>query len=294
MSLIPGTADLLAASLGDFVTAPYLTRALLIVLVLSIPAGILGVWIVLRRMAFFTHTVGQATFPALVFATIVGWSLLATSMVAAALVAVVLALLAARRSQEQEAAHVALALALALALGALLVSDVADPGISVNALLFGSLLSTTWNDVWTAVVLAGITLGITAVTWRTLILMTFDPPLARTEGAGRARATEIVVLVLLATAIATSVRMVGTLLVSGLFLIPAATARLVTSRLITMMPTAVLTTAVTGTVGLVIADATAWPPGATIAATSAATFVVVLAFVSAARHIRPLARFFPT
>ena len=279
-----------SAALGDFFTAPYLTRALLIVLLLAIPAGILGVWIILRRMAFFTHVVGQSTFPALVLATIVGWSLLATSIVAAAAVAVVLGLIAGGRRLE-ESAHVALALAGALALGAFLVSDVADPGV-VN--LFGSLLSTTREDVWAAGILAAVTLVAAVVTRRTMTDATFDPMLARTEGSRRTRLTEILVLVLLATTVAVSVRMVGTLLVGGLFLIPAATARLLTSRIATLMPVAVLLAAATGTVGLVVADATAWPPGATIAVTSAATFIVVMALATAARHVRPLARLFPT
>ncbi len=282
-----------SAALGDFFTAPYLTRALLIVLLLAIPAGILGVWIILRRMAFFTHVVGQSTFPALVLATIVGWSLLATSIVAAAAVAVVLGLIAGGRRLE-ESAHVALALAGALALGAFLVSDVADPGVSVNGLLFGSLLSTTREDVWAAGILAAVTLVAAVVTRRTMTVATFDPMLARTEGSRRTRLTEILVLVLLATTVAVSVRMVGTLLVGGLFLIPAATARLLTSRIATLMPVAVLLAAATGTVGLVVADATAWPPGATIAVTSAATFIVVMALATAARHVRPLARLFPT
>ena len=45
---------------------PFMQRALLEVLLLSIPAGLLGCWIVLRRLSFLTHAVGAATFPGLV------------------------------------------------------------------------------------------------------------------------------------------------------------------------------------------------------------------------------------
>ncbi len=290
---VPGSADALTASLGDFFTAPYLTRALLIVLILAIPAGILGTWIVLRRMAFFTHAVGQVTFPAMVFATIVGWSLLWTSIGAAALAAVLLPVSSRRRS-EADGAAVGVMLACALALGAFLVSDVADPGVSVNALLFGSLLSTTDADVWAAAGLAALTLVTVFALRRTMVLATFDPQMSRAEGRLRTRVTELVVLVLLASAVAISVRMVGSLLVAGLFLIPAATARLVTHRVVPLMTAAVGITALTGVLGLVLADATAWPPGATIAAVSASLFVVVLTLSAVAHRTGSLTRIFPT
>lgn len=293
MNPVIRSTEALTASLGDFLTAPYLTRALLIVLILAIPAGILGTWIVLRRMAFFTHAVGQVTFPAMVFATIVGWSLLWTSIGAAALAAVLLPVSSRRRS-EADGAAVGVMLACALALGAFLVSDVADPGVSVNALLFGSLLSTSDADVWAACGLAALTLATVFAVRRTIVLSTFDPQMSRAEGRFRTRTTELVILVLLATAVAIAVRMVGSLLVAGLFLIPAATARLVTHRLTPLMVTAVGVTAVTGVLGLVLADATAWPPGATIAAVSASLFVVVLAVSTVARRVGALPRIFPT
>src|SRR3712207_3027883 len=46
----------------------FMQRALLEVALLSAPAGLLGTWIVLRRLAFFTHAAGSATFPGLVVA----------------------------------------------------------------------------------------------------------------------------------------------------------------------------------------------------------------------------------
>ena len=49
--------------------APYVQRALVEMLLLAVPAGVLGSWIVLRRLAFFTHAVGSASFPGLVLAS---------------------------------------------------------------------------------------------------------------------------------------------------------------------------------------------------------------------------------
>ena len=49
-------------------TAPYIQRGLIEVLLLAVLAGVLGTWIVLRRLPFYTHAIGTATFPGLVVA----------------------------------------------------------------------------------------------------------------------------------------------------------------------------------------------------------------------------------
>jgi len=54
--------------LTDPLSAPFMQRALLAALLLSITGGLLGTWIVLRRLAFFAHAAGSATFPGLVVA----------------------------------------------------------------------------------------------------------------------------------------------------------------------------------------------------------------------------------
>jgi len=53
---------------------PFVQRGLVEVLILSVGAGVLGTWIVLRGLAFFSHAVGTATFPGLVLADGIGFS----------------------------------------------------------------------------------------------------------------------------------------------------------------------------------------------------------------------------
>ena len=82
---------------------------------------------------------------------------------------------------------------------------------------------------------------------------------------------------LLAAAVAVSVSVVGSLMISGLFLVPAATARLVTRRLWTLQVLAVTLAAAEGAAGLWIAFRLNGPPGACIAVVAAGVFVVVAA-----------------
>lgn len=273
-----------AATLSDLWTLPYLQRALTMLLLLAVPAGTLGAWVVVRRMAFFTHAVGQAAFPALVVAALAGWSLLGASIAAAIVVALVMAWLG-RHHRMSEGAASALVLSTGLALGAVLVSDVHDPGVSITTLLFGSVLATTDQDLVAAAVVAALTLAGLTASFRPLVAAAFDRDVALAASRSRTRVAELLLLVLLAVAVAVSVRIVGSLLVAGLFLIPAATVRLVVGRMVPLMIGSTALAAVEGMLGLAIANATDAPPGATIAALAAAVFCLTAVGDAAfARH----------
>ena len=251
----------------------FMQRAAIEVVLLAIPAGLLGTWVVTRRLAFVTHAVGHATFPALVIAVLAGWSLTGTSLVAAILLALVLGRLAERPGLAAGAA-VAIVLSAALALGAVLVSDIADPGVRTNGLLFGSLLAIGWTDVTETAIVAGIVLGCSLALGRQLAAATFQRDLAVAEGQ-RAGAIDAVLMVLIAATIAVAVRAVGSLLVASLVLVPSATARLITHRIVSLHLVGVALAAGEGLVGLWIAYRLDAPPGAGIAVVGAAVFVML-------------------
>lgn len=251
----------------------FMQRAAIEVVLLAIPAGLLGTWVVARRLAFVTHAVGHATFPALVIAVLAGWSLTGTSLAAAILLALVLGRLAERPGLAAGAA-VAIVLSAALALGAVLVSDIADPGVRTNGLLFGSLLAIGWTDVTETAIVAGIVVVCSLALRRQLAAATFQRDLAVAEGQ-RARAIDAVLMVLIAATIAVAVRAVGSLLVASLVLVPSATARLITRRIVSLHLVGIALVAGEGLVGLWIAYRLDAPPGAGIAVVGAAVFVLV-------------------
>src|SRR5690349_21710369 len=138
-------------------------RALLEVALLSVGAGLLGTWIVLRGLAFFSHAVGTASFPGLVLADGLGFAAPLGAIGAALLFAAGAAGLRGRRSGQD--AVVALVLVACLAGGVVLASDVFESGSNVETLLFGSLLLIDGGDialaaaVAAATVLAGAAIG---------------------------------------------------------------------------------------------------------------------------------------
>src|SRR4051794_36294942 len=124
------------------------------VLLLAVPAGLLGTWIVLRGMAFYAHATGTAAFPGLVVADGLGFAAPLGALAAAGLFAAAVVVLSARRRTGRDSLT-AMALVGCLAAGVLLASDVFGSGARVDTLLFGSLLAIEPRDVVLAA-LAGL------------------------------------------------------------------------------------------------------------------------------------------
>jgi manganese/iron transport system permease protein len=255
--------------------SPPMRRALIEALILSVPAGMLGAWVVLRRLAFTSHAVGNATFPAVVIAYLAGWSVSGASTAAAVALAVALVLLS-RRSELAEGAVVAVALAFLLALGAVLVSDVRDPGVGTEGLLFGSLLALDPSDLARGAAVAAVVALCGAAAGRGWLAIGFDPASARAAGWPILR-LDALLAALLGLAVGVSVTLVGSLMAAGLFVIPAATARLVTRRLPPLQAAGVGFAVLDGVIGLWLSGRLDLPAGAAIVATGAGLFLLVLA-----------------
>ena len=147
----------------DPFTLPFVQRGIVEVAVLALAAGLIGTWIVLRGLAFFSHAVGTAAFPGLVLADGLGFSAHLGAAGTAALVAAGVGWLA-RHERDRYDSLTALVLVAALALGVILASDVFHSGASVETLLFGSLLAIDGGDIaWAAgagVVVVAATLAV--------------------------------------------------------------------------------------------------------------------------------------
>src|ERR1700755_368399 len=114
---------------------PYVQRGVFEILLLSVAAGILGTWIVMRGLAFYSHAVAAAAFPGLVLAAGLGFAPIAGALGAGSPFAVSVGRLSARRHAAYDV-MTALMLVGALALGVALASNVFHSGSEVDTLLF--------------------------------------------------------------------------------------------------------------------------------------------------------------
>lgn len=246
-------------------------RALLESLLLAGLAGVLGSWIVLRRLAFYTHGVGTAAFPGVVVAGPAGMAPQLAGLAAALLYAGGVEGLRRTRRIAPDAAT-GLMLVGALALGVVLASDVFESGAEVDRLLFGSLIGLTDRDLWlTAGALAAVAL-VELVLRRSWLARGFDPA---TAPGWRPRLADAVLLIAVAVAAVVALDAVGALLVTAVLVIPAATVRLVAPSIGALQAGTAALAAVEGVAGLWLAYELNVGPGPATAVLGGAIFAIV-------------------
>lgn len=251
---------------------PFVQRGLIEVLILALGAGVLGTWIVLRGLAFFSHAVGTAAFPGLVLADGLGFAApLGAFGIAALFTAAVWAL--TRRRGAAYDSLTALVLVGCLAAGVILASDVFHSGSNVEQLLFGSLLLVDASDIRLAIAATAVVLVASMVLGRRWLATGFDE-LGAPASTGQVDWLELVLLTVIALATTAALTIIGALLVAAIFVAPAATVRLFANRMISWQIWSVLLAAVEGTMGIWLSVKTNAPPGATIATLSGAVFAL--------------------
>jgi len=269
VSSVAPPPSLLAAF--ETLSAPYMQRAIVEILLLAVLAGALGGWIVLRRLAFFTHSVGTAAFPGLVVAG--AWGIAPQLAALAAALGFAGARERLARGDDEDAAT-GILLVGALALGALLASDVYHSGAGVDRLLFGTLIGLSGTDLaLTALVVVGA-LAAGAVLRRAWLARAFDPDGVRALGVA-VTGPERVLLAAVAAAVIVALAAVGALLVSVVLVVPAATVRLVARDVRQLQLGTGALAAVEGLAALWLADATNVSPGPAMAIVAGAVFAVV-------------------
>jgi len=161
------------------------------------------------------------------------------------------------------------------ALGIAIIS--ARPGHSVDLahILFGSISGISADDLRNTALLAAIVLLVTALCYKQLLLVSFDPDHARALRLPAA-ALQALLLALVAVTIVAGLQAVGVALMLALLLTPAATARLLTARMGRMIPVAALTGCVGGVGGFYLAWGLNIPPGAAIVLCLSALFALAL------------------
>jgi ABC-type Zn uptake system ZnuABC Zn-binding protein ZnuA len=168
----------------------------------------------------------------------------------------------------------ALVLVGALSAGIILASDVFHSGAHVESLLFGSLLLIRDRDLVLGVVAALLACAGNLTLGRRWLALGFDLRHARAVGL-RSPFPDAALLALVAFSVVVALTAVGALLVTALFVVPSATARLFTRRLPTWQIASVVLVALEGVAGIWISVEANVPPGAALAVLSGGVFALV-------------------
>jgi zinc/manganese transport system permease protein len=263
--------DLLVSPFVDF---EFMRRALVACLALSLGAGPIGVFLVLRRMSLMGDAIGHAVLPGVAVGYLLsGLSVWAMSLggVVAGLVVAFLAGATARTTGIKEDASLAGFYLASLALGVLIVSA-AGSSVDLLHILFGSILAVDDEGLLLVVGVGTLSMLLMAAIFRPLALECFDPIFARAVGAGGGWAYAIFMGLVVLNLVA-AFQALGTLMAVGLMMLPALAARFWSENLGTIVVTATIFAMIASLTGLLVSFHVELASGPSIVMTAAAIYI---------------------
>lgn len=253
----------------------FIIRALVVGLLVSLCAALLGVSLVLKRYSMIGDGLSHVGFGSLAVAASLGVAPLAVA-VPVVLAAAFLLLRLSERSKIKGDAAIGMISTGALAVGVMVLSLSRGMTSDVNNYLFGSILAMSATDVWLSVALAAAVLVLFVVFYRQLFAVTFDETFARATGL-KADVYNMLLAGLTAITVVLGMRMMGAMLISSLILFPALTAMRLAKSFRGVVFCAAGVSSVCFLVSLVISYAYNTPTGATVVVVNIVAFLIALA-----------------
>lgn len=258
----------------------FMQTGLLAAVLIGVACAVLGVYVVLRSMAFIGDALAHTVLPGLVAAYLLGLNLLGGAVLAGIATSLGIGWLS-RREVLREDTAIGVIFTGMFALGILLMST-ANSFRDFSAMLFGNILGITRADVALIAGLAALVLAALFFFHKELELTSYDPIHARVMGL-KADLVRYGLLILLALTVVAGIQAVGVVLISALLITPAAAASLVTNSLPKMMVISVLIAVFSGIAGLYASYYLNVASGAAIVLSCTACFVMA-SVVRAARR----------
>jgi zinc transport system permease protein len=253
-------------------TYTFLVRALIVGLLVSLCASVLGVSLVLKRFSMIGDGLSHVGFGSLAVATAFNWAPLAVSIPVVMVAAFFLLRLSERGKIKGDAA-IALISASALAAGVFIISKTTGMNTDVDNYLFGSILALTHEDVVLSVVLSLVVIIVFALFYHRIFAVTFDEPYARATGTPASFYTTALAL-LTALTIVLGMRMMGALLISSLVIFPALSSMWLCRHFSAVTACSAVISLACYLVGLLVSFTYQTPTGASIVLANLAVFII--------------------
>jgi len=236
--------------------------------------GMIGVYIILRRMSYIGHGLSHSVFGG----AVVGYVLSLNFYLAAGLWGFLSALAinaTARRRRIGADAAIGIVTTASFAVGVALISKTRSFTRNFESALFGNILGVTTTDL---IVVAVVTIAVAAfilLFYKQLLFMTFDLEVAPIYGVNVTVVDSLFALAMAATIVA-SINVVGVTLIAATLVIPSTTARLLTESFGRMIIISTAIGAMAGVIGMYVSYWLDISSGATIVLLEAAVFLLVL------------------
>lgn len=276
----------------DWLTEPFALafqqRALVGGALAALALAVVGTWVVIRGMTFLGDALVHGVIPGIALAILLDFNVLLGAALAATVMIAGINLVH-RQTTFSEDTGIGLLFVGMLGLGVILISRSESYTGSLTGILFGDALGVTAEDLVLLGVVAGAVLVVSTLLYRNFLVLSFNEHKAKLLGLNP-RLAHLALLGLTTVSIVGSFQTVGTLLVFGLLVGPAATAALLVRRVPAMMITAAAIGVLSVAIGLVISYHADTSGSATIAVVPIVLFFVVLTIRSLGQGAPAVAR----
>jgi zinc/manganese transport system permease protein len=232
-----------------YLSQPFAQNALLATALVAVMCGLIGPFVIMRRMAFAVHGTSELAFTGAAAGLLLGGHALAGALVGALVFAGLIGTLGAQERERD--ASIGVILAFGLGLGVLLLSFYRGFATQATNILFGNIFGVSSGQLALLVVVGVIACLTMCVIYRPLLFASLDPEVARAKGVPL-RTLGIIFLIILAVTVTEAAQIVGTLLVLSLAITPAAAAARLTVRPLRLTILSIVFALVAGIGGLLL------------------------------------------
>ena len=260
----------------DLFHYPFMQRAFFGGILLSALLAYLGVFVVMRRMAFFSDGIAHASLAGVAAGVLLSFNPLVTALIASLIFAAGIFFLEKKTNLSSDTA-IGLIFTSGMALGVLLISLKSGYQPELIGFLFGNILTIQHSDL---VIMAALSIGIGSfliVMRRQITLLALDREMAYLSGIN-ADLFQLTMHMILAVSVVLGIKMLGIILVSALLIIPVSIAKLVSRSFQKLVFWSVVISEFIVLGGLLVSYFFDLPAGATIVLTGTVVFFIVFIF----------------
>jgi manganese/iron transport system permease protein/iron/zinc/copper transport system permease protein len=253
----------------------FFTNGVLVATIAGALCGLLGVFVVLRGMSYIGHGLSHAVFGGAAASAVMGLNYFVGAGIWGVTSGVIIGRIARRRLIGADAA-IGVVTTASFAMGLALLNRYGQAKKSIEAVLFGSVLGVQTADIVAVSLVAIATALIVFGLYRHLLFATFDPEVAQVSGV-KVAWVEALLMGMLSLTILVTMRVIGTLLISALLVIPASVARMLTNSFSRMLWISPVVGAISAFVGMNLAYHLDTSASATIILVGTLQFIIVYA-----------------
>ena len=258
--------------LGEMLSYPFLVRAFLVGVFVSLCASMLGVSLVLKRYSMIGDGLSHVGFGALAVATALNVAPIRVALPVVVLAAFLLLRISESGKIKGDAA-IALISTSALAIGVTVIALAEGMNTDLYSYMFGSILAMSVSDVRISILLCAVVMILFVIYYNHLFSVTFDESFARATGI-RSGMYNMLLAFLTAITIVLGMRIMGALLISSLIIFPALTSMRLFRHFKTVIFSAALISVLSFVLGMIGSYLYATPTGASVVIVNIFLFVV--------------------